>query len=203
MPGTSPGMTWWVWLLDRQWIHRAPDRAGDRDRGCDEHEHVDLVGRAVVGELLEIEDLAHGHAHDRDGDPVPRLIDAGLGLVGAHLAAPRIRRERGELDPLDPFQCLEREAGRVAARIAVPAARLLAALHLPGAHDHVVAALHRDALLLRGLVEVRAGDAVAVLERVDALVARDVEQHAAADHLVLGLLDAALLRAVARHLAAI
>jgi hypothetical protein len=35
----------------------------------------------------------------------------------------------------------------------------------------------------------------AVLERVDALEPRHVEEHAAADHLALGLLDAALLRA--------
>src|SRR5215813_2191708 len=154
MPGTSPGMTWWVWLLDRQWIHRAPDRAGDRDRGRDEHELVDLVGRAVVGELLEVENLAHGHAHDRDGDPVPRLVDARLGLVRPHLAAPGIGGKRRELDPLDPFQRLEREAGRISPGVAVPALRRDAALHLPGADDHVVAALHLHVLLLRGLVEI-------------------------------------------------
>src|ERR1700682_1138102 len=50
-------------------------------------------------------------------------------------------------------------ARRGAARIAVPAAGLEAALHLPGAHDHVVAALDRDALRLGSLVEIRAGDA--------------------------------------------
>ena len=74
---------------------------------------------------------------------------------------------------------------------------------MAGAHDDVVAALERDVLFLRGGVEVVVGDAVAVVERVDALVARHVEQHAAADHLVLGLLDAALLRAGRGHLAAV
>src|SRR5262249_30020757 len=143
---------------------------------------------------LELEDLAHGHAHDRDRDPVPRLVDAFLALVRADLAAPGVARQRCELGALDPVERLEREARRVAARIAVPAADLLAALHLSGAHDDVVAALDVDALLLRGVVEILAGDAVAVLERLDALEARDVEQHAATDHLVLGLLDAALLR---------
>ena len=54
-----------------------------------------------------------------------------------------------------------------------------------------------------GVVEVLAGDAVAVVERVHALEARHVEEHAAADHLVLGLLDAALLRAGRGHLAAV
>src|SRR4029079_12475573 len=121
--------------------------------------------------------------------------DALLALVRPHLAAPSVARERCELGPLDPLQGLEGEARRVAARIAVPAPELLAALHHAGADDDVVATLHRDALLLRRLVEVLAGDAVAVVERIQALEARHIEQYAAADHLVLGLFDAALLRA--------
>src|SRR5262249_58677373 len=64
--------------LDRQGVDRRADRTGDRDRGGDEQELVDLVGRAVVGELLEIEDLAHGHADDRDRDPVPALSPTAL-----------------------------------------------------------------------------------------------------------------------------
>ena len=46
-------------------------------------------------------------------------------------------------------------------------------------------------------IEIVVGDALAVLERVDALEARDVEQHAAAHQLVLGVLDAELGEPVA------
>ena len=67
----------------------------------------------------------------------------------------------------------------------------------------IVAALEIHVLLLGGVVEVLVGDGVAVLEPLHALVARHVEEHAAADHLVLGLLDAALLRAERRDLAAV
>src|SRR5437660_12735076 len=77
-------------LFDRQRIGRRSYRAGDRDGGCDEHELVYLVRGAIVGEILEIENLAHGHAHDRDGDPMPGLVDAGFGVVGPYLAAPGI-----------------------------------------------------------------------------------------------------------------
>src|SRR5664279_5007776 len=145
--------------LDRQRVDRRADRAGDRDRRRHEHELVDLVGGAIVGELLEIEDLAHGHAHDRDRDPMPGLVDALLALVRAHLAAPGIAGKRRQFGALDPFQRLEGEARRVAARIAVPAAGLDAAFHLAGAHDHVIAALERDALLFRRLVEIGTGHA--------------------------------------------
>src|ERR1035437_1881995 len=65
MPGT-PGMTASP-SFDRQRIDRRADRAGDRNGRRHEHELVDLVGGAIVGELLEIEDLAHGHAHDQIG----------------------------------------------------------------------------------------------------------------------------------------
>jgi len=42
-------------------------------------------------------------------------------------------------------------------------------------------------LRLGAVVEVLAGDAVAVVEAIDALESRHVEEHAAADHLALGL----------------
>src|SRR6185437_13283906 len=77
-------------LLDRQRIDRRADCAGDRNRRRDEQEFIDLVGGAVVRELLELEDLAHGHPHDRDRDPVPGLVDAVLAFVWTHLAAPGV-----------------------------------------------------------------------------------------------------------------
>src|SRR6266508_621984 len=127
--------------LDRQRVGRRADRAGDRDRGSDEQELVDFILGAVLGEVGQVEDLAHGQAHDRDGDPVPRLIDTGLGLVGPHFAAPGIARERGDLVAINPFQRLEGESRRVAARIAVPASSLELRLHLPGPHHDEIAAL--------------------------------------------------------------
>src|SRR4029079_19668210 len=169
--------------FDRQRIDRRTDRPGDRDRRRDEQELISLVGGAILAQFLQLENLAHGHPHDRDGDPVPGLVDALFALVRPYLAAPGVARQRRELGALDPLQGLEGKARRVAAGIAVPAPELLAALHLSGADDDVVAALHGDALLLCGLVEVLAGNAIAVVERVDALEARDVEEHAAADHL--------------------
>src|SRR5262249_50124216 len=190
-------------LCDRQRVGGRADRAGDWDRRRHEHELVDLVGGAVLAEVLEIEDLAHGHAHDWNGDPVPGLVDAAFGVVRPHLAAPGVAGERGELGAGDPFQRLERKAGRVAAGTAVPAAGLEAALHLAGANDDVVAALDAHPLRPRGAVEVFAGDAIAVVERLFAERARNVEEDTAADHPVLGLLDAALLRAGRGHFAAI
>src|SRR5262249_47198230 len=78
-----------------------------------------------------------------------------------------------------------------------------AALHLAGAHDHVVAALDGHLLRLGGGVEILAGDTVAVIERVLAERARHVEKDTTAHHPVLRFLDAALLRAGRGHLATV
>src|SRR6266540_1379629 len=190
-------------LFDGKRVGGRPDRAGNRDRRRDEQEFVNFVGGAVLGELLHVEDLAHGHSHHRDRDPVPGLVDAGLGLVGPHLAAPGVACEGRKLGALDPFQRLEGEPRRVPSRIAVPAARFQLRFHLPGAHDDEIAALHLHVLRFGRAVEVGAGDGVAVLEDLPAERARHVEKHAAADHPVLGLLDAALLGAVGGDFAAI
>ena len=134
---------------------------------------------------------------------MPGLIDAGLRLVWAHLAAPGVARERGQLRALDPIQRLERKPRRVASGITIPAAGLELGLHLSRANDDEVAALHYHALLLCRDVEIGAGDAVAILEHLSAERARHVEENTAADHLRLGLLDPALLGAGGGHFAAI
>src|SRR5262249_2207597 len=157
----------------------------------------------IVGQLFEVEDFAHRHAHDGNGDPVPRLVDALFAFVRPHLAAPSIAGEGCEFRALDPVQRLESEARRIAAGIAVPASRLPAAFHHAGAYDNEIATFDCNTLFARGLVEVGAGDAVTVIKGVDGVEARHVKQHAAADHLVLSLLDAAFLRARARPLATI
>src|SRR4051794_28989880 len=177
--------SWRVALFYRQRIGRRAYRARDRDRGGDEHEIVHLVAGAIVREILEGKELAHGHAHDRDSDPMPGLVDAGFGVVGPHLAAPGIAGKRRKLRARDPLQRLEGKARGVAAGISVPTARCEAALHLSGAHNNIVATLDRPSLHLRRLVQVRAGAAIAVIKRLLAESTRHIEQDATADHLVL------------------
>src|SRR5467141_873864 len=176
--------------LNRLRIDRRAGAAGDDERRTAEEELVDAVLLAVLGELLEIEDLAHAQAHGRDHHPVPRLVRLG-GLVRPHLDAPGVGADRRDLLVLAPVAVLEPDAGRVAARIAAPHALLEAALHLPGAQDDEIAAPDVDVLRLRAFVDLVVGNAFAVLEPVDAAEARDVEQHAAPDHLALGMLGAA------------
>src|SRR5213594_1391839 len=75
-------------LLDRLGIDRRAGPAGDHQRRRAEEELVDAVGGAVLGELLQIEDLTV-HDPDRgDRDPVPGLEDIGPGVVGTHLDPP-------------------------------------------------------------------------------------------------------------------
>src|SRR6186997_1291124 len=145
--------------LDRLRIDRAPGPARNDQRRAAEEELVDLVLGAVLGELLEIEDLAHAQAHRRDHHPVPRLVRV-LGLVRAHLAAPGVGADRGDLFLVAPVAVLEPDARRIAA----PFAFLQAALHLPGAHDHEIRAADADALLLGAGVELVVGNAFAVLQ---------------------------------------
>src|SRR5262249_45221877 len=90
--------------LDRQRVGWRTARAGDRERRCNQHELVKLVGNAVVGEVFQIENLAHGHAHDRDRDPVPGLVDAAFGVVRPPLGAPGVACERRKLGASHPFE---------------------------------------------------------------------------------------------------
>src|SRR6266540_713881 len=175
--------------LDRLRVDRRAGAAGDDERGAAEEELVDAVGVAILGQLLEIEDFAHAQAHGRDHHPVPGLLRLG-GLVRPHLDAPGVGADRRDLLVLAPVAVLEFHARRIAAGVAAPLLLLEAALHLPGAHDHEVAAPDLDVLVLGALVELIVADAFAVLEPVDAAEAGDVEQHAAPDHPALGMLDA-------------
>src|SRR6266568_161883 len=171
--------------LDRLRVDWRAGAAGDEERRAAEEKLVDAVLRAVLGEFLEIEDLAHAQAHGRDHHPVPGLVRL-FGLVRPHLDAPSVGADRGHLLLLAPVAVFELDAGRVAPGVAAPLAFLQAALHVAGADDHKVAAPDRDLLLLGAGVELVVGDGFAVLEPVDAAEPRDIEQHAAAHHLVLG-----------------
>src|SRR4029077_6472111 len=102
---------------------------------------------------------------DRDGDPMPGLVDAAFGIVRTHFAAPGVAGKGGELGARHPFERLEGKTRGVAAGIAVPASGLEAALHPARPPNHIAAALEGDAVRLRRVVEILAGDAVPVLQR--------------------------------------
>src|SRR5262245_66159871 len=113
---------------------------------------------------------------------MPGLVHV-LGLVRPHLDAPGVRAHARHLLGMEPITALEFEAGGVAARVAAPFATLLAGLHLSRAHDHEVALADRDPLRLGAGVEVIVGNAFAILEAVDALVARNIEHNTTAEQL--------------------
>src|SRR3954447_23598304 len=56
--------------LDRDGVERGPDTARDVQRRRDEHALVDAVRRAVLGERLEVEELAEEKAHVADREHV-------------------------------------------------------------------------------------------------------------------------------------
>src|SRR5438132_779859 len=133
--------------LDRLRVDRRASAAGDEERRAAEEELVDTVLGAVLGQLLEIENLAHAQAHGWNHHPVPGLVRF-LGFVRPHLDAPGVGADGGHLLVLAPVAVLELDAGCVTASIAAPLAFLEAALHVPGAHDDEVAAPDRDLLFL-------------------------------------------------------
>ena len=120
---------------------------------------------------------------------MPRLVGF-RGFVRPHLDAPGVGADRGDLLVLAPIAVLEFDAGRVAAGITAPFLLGDAALHLPGADDDEIAAADGDVLVLGAFVELVVGNALAVGHPLHAAKARDVEQHAAADHFVFRVLDA-------------
>src|SRR5580658_6035958 len=63
-----------VSLFYRLRVDRRAGAAGDDERRAAEEEFVDAVLVAILGELLEIENLAHAQPHGRDHHPVPRLV---------------------------------------------------------------------------------------------------------------------------------
>src|SRR5215475_15036025 len=121
--GMTPTMS-----LNRLRVDRRAGSAGDEKRRATEEELIDTILRAVLGQLLEIKDLAHAQAHGRDHHPVPGLVRFG-GFVRPHLDAPSIGADRGHLLVLAPVAVLELHAGRIAASIPTPLAFLEAALH--------------------------------------------------------------------------
>src|SRR5580658_10469120 len=142
-------------------VDRRAGAAGDDERRAAEEEFVDAVLVAILGELLEIENLAHAKSHRRDHHPVPWLVGLG-GLVRPHLDAPGVGADRGDFFFLAPVAVLEFHARRIAAGIAAPLLLGHAPFHLSGADQHEIAAADRDVLVLGALVELVVGNALAV-----------------------------------------
>src|SRR6202011_4213240 len=80
-----------LWSADRQRIDWRTDGAGDRQSRTDEHEVIHFVAGAGFRQFVELEDFAHGQAHDRNTDPVPGLVGV-VAIVGTHFDAPGIGR---------------------------------------------------------------------------------------------------------------
>src|ERR1700722_19513041 len=181
-------------LLDRLGIDWGTGAAGEVQRGRREEELVDAVGGAVFGEFLQIEDLTHRDADRRDHHPVPGLVRLA-GFVGSDFATPSIAADRRDVLVLQPETSFERKTRGWAAGVARPVARRETPFLMPGPDVHEIAFTDLDALCLGAVVEIGDGDGITIVERRNALEARDVEQHASSDHLVANMLDAELLRA--------
>src|SRR5205823_13019273 len=122
------------------------------------------------------------------GDNVHRLKAVGE-LVGPDLVAPGVGGDRGDLFLGDPGDRIEAEAGRRAARIGAPAVPQAAA-HVSRADQQDAAGLDPDVAHGGGGLQVADGDRVAVLQRIETLRPRKVEEDAAADERGLQVLHA-------------
>src|SRR5690606_16089516 len=179
-------------LLDRDGVQGRTHSAGDGQWGRGEQKFVYPVGGAVFGQVFDVEDFAHADAYHGNHHPVPRL-GAVVGFVGTYFAAPGVGADGGDLFVVDPVGGVAGQAGGFPARVAAPVALGLAAFHMAGANDDEIAPAHLHALgFLRGF-EVVHRNGLAIVERVYAQVARDIQQHAAADHFRLDLFDAVLV----------
>src|SRR5689334_3459197 len=172
-------------LLDGDRVDRGAHGAGHGQGGGGEEELPHAVGRAVVGEGIEVPQLADEQADVRDADLVQGL-EGDVELVRPDLEAPRVGGDAGDLGVVQPGGGGERQPGRRAAGVVAPAAApgdVPAGAGQPaGAHAHQVAAADPRAGPLRrdGRLEVLGGDG----EAVGQLAARpegaaDVEEHAA------------------------
>src|SRR4029078_9287346 len=107
------------------------------------------------------------------------LVDAFLTLVRPDFTAPGVAGERRELRVLDEIERRKTDPWRIAARIPVPAPSLQTPLHHAGTYDDIVATLEIDLLFFRRAVKIGVGDAISVIDRLDALVTLYMEKPAA------------------------
>src|ERR1700680_1939530 len=134
-----------LFSLDGHRVDRRPHRAGDWQRRSAKQELVHPVLVAVAGQVLEIEDFAHGDPDHRNHDPVPGLVRLSA-FVGAHFAAPGVEAYGCDLLLVDPFAGFEAQARRITRSVGAPVMLRETVFHLAGSNNNEVAAPYLDAL---------------------------------------------------------
>ena len=174
-------------------------RAGD---ALEQERRASRVG-ARDRQLLEVPVLALDHAHVTQLDHVHREAVRPVLLRGRErLVGVGVGERSGDVVAVQPLDRVHREARQpelVAERVAVAITRAVVP-HLAGPQQDHIARLDGDAGRVARLVEVVAGDRVAgphLVEPLDALESRQVDQHTAGDD-VRQLLGAETGRARAR-----
>src|SRR5258705_11013914 len=89
-------------LLERQRVDRRTDPLGDLQWRSTEEELPDVVGRAVGGELFEVENLSEGQAHVTDEHHV-HLEQRLRILARQYLDRPVVGTHRGHLTVVEPL----------------------------------------------------------------------------------------------------
>src|SRR3984893_13982523 len=161
-------------LSHRDWRNRRAGAALDFQRLHDEGELVDLFGRQVIE--LEVFEQMHAVHHQRDLMHRQRNLRIG---VGRHLDRPVVGAEQYGILGHQPLGGLHTDAR---ARLDETGIVLAPQLAPAGIDDDGVPRLQRDVLLLQRALEILDRDLVSVAEHFDALVAGDVDQHAACDY---------------------
>ncbi len=95
---------------------------------------------------------------------------------------------------MDPIYRFESEARRITTAITTPVAAVQAISHLTGINNDKITAPDFNALGFGRSVEIINGDAIAIGQAVFLFVARDIKQHAAANHFVGKFFDTVFMR---------
>ena len=136
------------------------------ERGSAEHELIRPVGGAILGQGVEIEDLAEPQAHVDDEDDVQGLGYVGR-LVGPNLETPGVAGDSGDVPFGHPGDAVEAQTRCISTGIVAPCAFGPGRGHGTGAdEDEVAGANTQPCVLLRSL-QVSRSDGVARLEPID------------------------------------
>src|SRR5688572_13760609 len=90
-----------VALFERVWVDRRPDAARDGQGWSDQKERVATVGRTVLGQLVQREDLTQRQAHVRDRADVKRAPERRK-LGWPHLHGIVVGGDGGDLFRMHP-----------------------------------------------------------------------------------------------------
>ena len=113
-------------------------------------------------------------------------------LVGAHFDAPGVGGDRGDLVTTQPRRRVQGESRSVAASEIFP--RVPACLEVPSVNQNRVTRADLHTLGGDDFVKISFGDGVTGVERRDAAMSGDVEEHAAEHHVSAPLLDSVAVR---------